>query len=141
MAWKDLVLVKISGAKSFTDRLSKMSSVSTASQVDKALYVAGTLIEVEAETSITAGSVSGPGHIPSLPYEPPNADTRLLDTSIHTVAVGKGRVNVESTAPYAAALEFGTSKMAARPYMNPAAKAKGPEASKLVAEALRRARK
>lgn len=134
-------MVKISGAKLHSDRLQRMASASTTSATDKALYVAGTIIEVYAENSITAGSVSGPGHIPSNPGEPPNADTRLLDTSIHTVAVGKGRVNVESTAPYAADLEFGTSKMAARPYMNPAAKAKGPEASKLVAEALRRARK
>lgn len=134
-------MVKITGAQRFTDRMQRMASASTKSAADKALYVAGTIIEVYAENSITAGSISGPGHIPSNPGEPPNADTRLLDTSIHTVAVGKGRVNVESTAPYAAALEFGTSKMAARPYMNPASKAKGPEASKLVAEALRRARK
>lgn len=121
--------------------MQRMASSSTVSAADRALYVAGTLIEIEAENSITAGSISGAGHIASRPGEAPNADTRLLDTSIHTVTVGKGRVNVESTAPYAAALEFGTSKMEARPYMNPAAKKKGPEARRLVAEALRRARK
>lgn len=118
-----------------------MASNSTTRAADKALYVAGTLIEIEAENSITAGSISGPNHVPSNPYEPPNADTRQLDTSIHTVVVGRGRVNVESTAPYSAALEFGTSKMLPRPFMNPAAKKKGPESQRLVAEAMRRARK
>lgn len=134
-------MVKISGAKLHTDRLQRMASGSTKTEADRALYVAGTLIEIEAENSITAGSISGPGHIPSRPGEPPNADTRLLDTSIHTVVVGSGRVNVESSAPYAAALEFGTSKMEARPYMTPAAKKRGPEARRLIAEALRRTRK
>lgn len=99
------------------------------------------MIEVEAENSITEGSISGPGHIPSLPGEPPNADTRQLDGDIHTVVVGRGRVNVESIAPYSAALEFGTSKMAARPYMGPSAAKKRPEAKRLVAEAVRRSKK
>lgn len=118
-----------------------MGGVKARSLTDRALYVAGQLIEIEAERSITEGSISGPGHIPSKPGEAPNADTRLLDTSIHTVVVGRGRVNVESTAPYSAALEFGTSKMAARPYMTPASKKKSPEAKKLVAEAIRRSTK
>lgn len=135
--------MKISGAKRFTDRLERMASNSTTSAADKALYVAGTLIEIEAENSITAGSISGPNHVPSNPYEPPNADTRQLDGSIHTVVMGRGRVNVEAGEgiDYAVALEFGTSKMLPRPYMNPAAKKKGPEARQLVAEAMRRARK
>ena len=118
-----------------------MSSARTTTLADKALYAAGQLIEIEAEHSITEGSISGAGHVPSLPGQPPNADTRQLDTSIHTVVVGRGRVNVESTAPYSAALEFGTSKMAARPFMAPAAKKKSPEAKKLVAEAIRRSTK
>lgn len=118
-----------------------MSGAQAKSLTDKALYAAGQLIEVEAENSITEGSISGPGHIPSLPGESPNADTRQLDGDIHTVVVGRGRVNVESIAPYSAALEFGTSKMAARPYMNPASQKKSPEAKKLIAEAIRRSTK
>lgn len=134
-------MVKISGAQRFTNRLKRMSGAQAKSLTDKALYAAGQLIEIEAENSITEGSISGPGHIPSLPGEPPNADTRQLDGDIHTVVVGRGRVNVESIAPYSAALEFGTSKMAARPYMNPASQKKSPEAKKLVAEAIRRSTK
>lgn len=131
----------ISGGKVHTDRLKRMSGSRTKSLTDRALYAAGQLIEIEAERSITAGSISGKGHIPSKPGEAPNADTRLLDTSIHTVVVGSGRVNVESTAPYAAALEFGTSRMAERPYMRPAVNAKRGEAQELVAEAVRRSTK
>lgn len=134
-------MVKISGSKRFTDRLARMASSRTTTLAERALFVAGQMIEVEAENSITAGSISGAGHVPSLPGQPPNADTRQLDGSIHTVVVGRGRVNVESTAPYSSALEWGTSKMAARPFMAPAAKKKSPEAKKLVAEAIRRSTK
>lgn len=136
-------MVKISGAQRFTNRLKKMSGAQAKSLTDKALYAAGQLIEVEAENSITEGSISGPGHIPSLPGEPPNADTRQLDGDIHTIVVGKGRVNVEAGAntPYAVILEFGSSKMLPRPYLGPASKKKTPEAKKLVAEAIRRSTK
>lgn len=134
-------MVKISGAKIHTDRLNRMSGARAKSLTDRALYAAGQLIEIESERSITANSISGPGHIPSAPGQPPNADTRLLDTSIHTVVVGPDRVNVESTAPYAAALEFGTSRMAERPYMRPAVNAKRKEANQLIAEAVRRSTK
>jgi len=104
---------------------------------DRALYAAGQLIEIEAEISITRGSVSGKGHVPSKPGEPPNADTRLLDTSIDTVVVGPNRVDVVSSAPYSAALEFGTSRMAERPFMGPAARAKTAEAVDLIARAVK----
>lgn len=124
-----------------TDRLKRMSGARTKSLTDRALYAAGQLIETEAEISITTGSISGKGHIPSAPGEAPNADTRLLDTSIHTVVVGPNRVNVESNAPYSAALEFGTSRMAARPFMTPAANKKRKEANELIAEAVRRSTK
>lgn len=132
-------MVKITGREKVSGRFRRMAA--SRSLTDKALYAAGQAIEIEAEISITAGSVSGAGHIPSKPGEPPNADTRLLDTSIHTVVVGPGRVNVESNAPYSAALEFGTSKMAERPFMRPAVAKKKPEALEIVAEAVRRSTK
>lgn len=96
----------------------------TAREVLQALYVTGQEIEIEAERSITSGSISGAGHIPSLPGQPPNADTRLLDGSIETTIVDAGSspvVHVTSNAPYSAFLEFGTSRMAERPFMRPAA--------------------
>ncbi|WP_260923415.1 HK97-gp10 family putative phage morphogenesis protein [Novosphingobium sp. 9] len=45
-------------------------------------------------------------------------------------------VEVSSNAPYAAPLEFGTSKMAARPYMEPAKNAKRKAVTQLVRKAV-----
>ena len=122
-------------------RLGRMRSPAAKSLTERALYAAGQAIEIHAEVGITTGSISGSGHVASAPGEFPNADSRLLDTSIHTVVVGPNRVNVESTAPYSVALEFGTSRMAARPFMKPSANAKRQEAQELIAEAVRRSTK
>lgn len=119
--------VTIKGAKEHSDRLKRIAQGVNAAVV-RALYAAGQQIEIEAERSITEGSVSGKFHVPSNPGEPPNANTRHLDTNIETTIVSEDppRVNVTSHAEYSAALEFGTSKMAERPFMRPAtAKKKG----------------
>lgn len=129
-------VVKITGADKHAGRLKRMAASRSLTQ--RALYAAGQMIEIEAEISITAGSVSGKGHVASLPGEAPNADTRLLDTNINTVVVGENRVNVEATAPYAGFLEFGTSRMEARPFMGPAANRKRAEAVDLIARAVAR---
>lgn len=115
-------MVKITGPDKHSARLKRMTSPAARSLIERALYVAGQMIEVDAEISITAGSVSGKGHIPSKPGEAPNADTRNLDTNIETTVV-PGRdptVHVSSNAAYSQELEFGTSKMAERPFMRPA---------------------
>jgi hypothetical protein len=50
--------------------------------VTRALFASAQDIAVDAAVSITEGSVSGKGHVPSLPGEPPNADTHVLSNSI-----------------------------------------------------------
>lgn len=125
-------------ARKHSDRLKRMAQ-RTPQQVAKALYAAGQLIEADAEQSITAGSISGAGHIPSLPGQPPNADTRGLDLSIETKIGGPGVVTVEAggpSAPYAAYLEYGTSRMAARPFMRPAVERNRKKVAQMVGEAL-----
>lgn len=136
-------MVKVIGVKLHTDRLKRMSGARSKSTLNKALYAAGQLIEIEAERSITDGAVSGAGHVPAPWGSAPNADSRALDTGIHTVIVGDGRVNVESTAPHAAPMEFGFITKAGNyvgpwPYMLPAAVKKRPEAQALISEAVRR---
>ena len=85
------------------------------------LWNAGELVRIDAQESIKEGAISGSGHVPSLPGQPPNADTHNLDLSIDTrINEGGKTVTVVARARYAAALEFGTSKMAARPYLRPA---------------------
>lgn len=123
--------VRVTGDKAHSARLKRMASEAERIVV-QALYAAGQEIEIEAERSITEGSVSGKHHVPSLPGQPPKADTRLLDTSIETAIVSHQPplVTVTSNAPYSAALEYGTSKMAERPFMRPAtAKKKGAAAA------------
>jgi HK97 gp10 family phage protein len=113
-------VAKVLGLGQRKRRLTRMSDRKASQRRLQALYAAGQQIELDAEISITAGSVSGKDHQPSLPGQPPNADTRLLDTSIETTIERGNQVHVTSNAPYSAALEFGTSKMEERPFMRPA---------------------
>ncbi|MDF1625656.1 MAG: HK97 gp10 family phage protein [Parvibaculaceae bacterium] len=132
--------MKITGALEHEARLKRLASAKARAEVTKALFVGGAEIELEAEHSITNGSISGSGHVASAPGQPPNADTRLLDMSIDTTVQGQTppRVNVTSNAPYSAHLEFGTSKMAERPFMRPAAKKKRSAVTKRIADAIDR---
>lgn len=116
-----------------------MSARDISKAVTKALYRGGRIIEQHAELSITQGSVSGREHAPSLPGDPPKRDTGILDSNIETrvEAENPPEVHVESKAPYSAPLEFGTSKMAARPFMRPAAVARSEEVAKLVGAQVR----
>lgn len=122
-------------AKRHQDRLKRMAQ-RTPQQVARALYQAGELIEQDWENSITAGSVSGANHVPSAPGQPPNADTHFLDSNIETRIGGPGLVVVESLAPYSAALEFGTSKMAARPAARPATERNRRKVTEIVGDAV-----
>ena len=63
-------------------------------------------------------------------------DTGHLKNHIEVTQPGPLRVLVTSNAKYSAALEFGTSKMAARPFMNPAARAKRTEVTMIVRKAV-----
>ena len=115
-------MAKIVGAGKHSRRLGKIAR-DTANEVAKKLYIIGQQVELDAELSITAGSISGKNHVASAPGEPPNADTRHLDSNIETRLEKSSflpRVSVESNAEYSAALEYGTEKMAARPFMRPA---------------------
>lgn len=134
-------MAKITGADKHSARLKRMSGPAAFKLVEQALFVAGQMIEVEAEISITTGSVSGKNHVPSKPGDPPNADTRTLDTNIETIVVSGNEptVHVSSNAPYSQALEFGTSKMAERPFMRPATAKKRDEATALIRKAVDKA--
>lgn len=90
-------------------------------EVLSALFAAGEKVRADAAESIKAGAISGPGHIPSAPGQPPNADTHNLDLSIDVrLNRASGTVYVIARAHYAAALEFGTSRIEPRPFMRPA---------------------
>lgn len=126
---------RIIGRDRVLKRLERMSGKATKDRVSRALFAAGEMVQIEAQVMITAGAVSGKGHVPSRPGEPPNADTHFLANNIETRMVSPKRVEVSSNAPYSAALEFGTSKMGERPFMRPALARKRKEAADLVRKA------
>lgn len=132
------LMARIRGAKEHAARLRRLSSPEAVQQIGAALFAAGSQIETDAAISITNGSISGKRHVPSAPGQPPNADTHVLDRSIETNLVAPFHVQVTANAPYAAALEFGTSKMAERPYMRPAAAKNRKAVAQLVRDAVAR---
>lgn len=102
------------------------------------------LIVEDAQFSIKDGAISGAGHIASLPGEAPNADTHVLDQSIHVGEIvetpGVIRSSAIADAPYAAHLELGTSHMAERPFMAPASRRAHDPIIHSIADRLRKGR-
>lgn len=84
------------------------------------LYEYADQIRAEAFRSISAGSVSGAGHNPSAPGEAPNRDTGALQAGLKVVRTGPLTAEVRAETLYSAPLEFGSSKVAARPFLRPA---------------------
>lgn len=132
---------RITGADGVMAKLSGKLSEQAVRNVGAALFAGGEEIRAEASHLITEGAVSGNNHVPSLPGEPPNEDTGTLRTHIETTQIAPLKVEVSSNAPYAAALEFGTSKMSERPYMRPATQRKREAVVDLVRQAVNRATK
>lgn len=122
----------------------KRLSAELRKELGAVVAAAAGLIEDEAKGLIMAGSSSGREtkkhlHEPSRPGEPPNNDRGTLHGNIETVMKEPLTAEVSSNASYAAALEYGTSKMAARPYMAPAVEATRRRARELLARGVARA--
>lgn len=128
----------LKGARAHVARLRKLSGPALEREVGKVLFAGGQMIQIEAQLSITRGAVSGRNHVPSRPGEPPNQDTGVLAGNIETVQLSPQLVEVSSNAPYSAPLEFGTSKMAARPFMRPARDKMRPKIEDLMVRAVQK---
>lgn len=133
--------MRVTGMKSHKARLNRIRGAAMTREVGKAITVAADLIKVGAQISITEGAVSGRNHVPSAPGLPPNADTHHLSNSITAQRTGLTTAEVSSNAEYSAPLEFGTSRMAARPFMQPAADKNRKKATALVMGAVKRVAK
>lgn len=125
-----------SGQASLEKRLKGITSPRAQKLLGAALVEAGGLIASEAKLSITRGSVSGKGHIPSKPGQPPSQDTGVLASHIEVTQPEVLEVVVSSNAPYSVPLELGTSKMEARPFFRPARDKKKKEARAKFAKAV-----
>jgi hypothetical protein len=124
------------GHKAHLARLRKLSGAGPILLVGKAVFAAAESIAVEAQISITAGAVSGKGHIPSKPGEPPNADTHDLANRIETVQRAPLVAAVESRSDHAM-IEFDWGNVAARPYLRPARDKMIGQARDLVVQAVK----
>lgn len=101
-----------------------------ADEINKAVYASAQKVSTEAKKSLLDGNKSGRvykrrsvSHRASAPGEAPASDTGRLVNSINSYAVGNGEaisVAGRGTVKYATLLEFGTSKIAPRPFMFPA---------------------
>lgn len=96
----------LKGSTAHVLRLRRLTD-ETVPPVSKALFRGAQLIQVEAQISISTGSVSGAGHKPSRPGTPPSGDTGVLANNIETVQKEPLVSEVSSNAPYAAIHEFG----------------------------------
>ena len=131
-------MAKVTGAKRHSQRLRNLPAA-TAREVGKVMFVGAGVIETEARRSIVAGAIQGKGHVPSAPGEPPNRDTGVLDQNVAAKKTGRLTAETASSAPYSAALEFGTSKMEERPFMRPATQKSRPIIENLARAAVSRA--
>lgn len=125
------VEVKVEGLDRI-DRATQRVRDLVAKEITTALYLSAKKVEREAKESILAGNKTGRvykrrtvTHRASAPGEAPASDTGRLVNSIHGeldtakpgeafVVAGRGAVK------YAAMLEFGTVKIAPRPFLHPA---------------------
>ena len=95
--------------------------------VDQYLEYAATDCEKKIKKSITSGSKSGEQytrnntiHQASAPGEAPANDTGKLAGSVKAKKINKNHYQVDIAAEYALYLEFGNSRIQARPFIIPA---------------------
>lgn len=129
-------MARVIGAREHAARLRKLQGPDMIRRVGAALFTGGEIIQVEAQNLISTGAVTGKNHVASLPGEPPNQQWGTLGNNIETNQVAPLKVEVSSNAPYAAALEYGTSRMAERPYLRPAVAKRRKEVTQLVRRAV-----
>lgn len=111
----------VTGVDKALARIRKLATPASQRRIGAAVFVGSNEVATEARLAINEGAVSGKNHVVSHPGEPPNSDTHHLEKNVVTIKTGELTAIVESQAGYGLDLEFGTEKMAARPYMKPAA--------------------
>ena len=116
--------------------------------VADALVVSGQMVRTTAVKSIQTSSSgetvtryrSGGGsytHVTSAPNSAPNTDTGRLVSSV-AVEIQKADVYVGSGLSYAPYLEFGTTNMTQRPWLNPALEQNRRRINKLISDAVKK---
>ena len=134
-----IMTFKFSGVEDATKALEKVKE-DLDQDMKEILLGGGQLIRGEAVRSIQQGSKSGKTykkynptrtHKASAPGEAPASDTGFLVSNIR-VKEQKDVVVVSSEASYSKFLEFGTSKMLARPFLFPAFEKSKPKIAEVI---------
>ncbi len=112
-----MIELEIRGLEQFQRQLRRLSESMRGQVVQDALMAGGYIIEGYAKTEVPV-------------------DTGFLRSSIQTARGPDDTVVVSAEAEYAAYVEYGTSRMAARPYMRPAAEEHMPEIEQAIAAAM-----
>ncbi len=140
------VRVKIKGEKRLEKKLARIP-VEARKGVRRAVAASVAEVQREAILAIRGGSRSGvivtrggKPHQRSAPGEPPKTDTGRLVGSIFAEVAGDGLTGqVGTDVAHGEFLEFGTQKMAARPWLFPAFDRLKPKIKKRIADATREA--
>ena len=134
-----IMTFKFNGVEEATKALEKVKE-DLEKDMKEVLLGGGQLIRGEAVRSIQQGSKSGKTykrynptrtHKASAPGEAPASDTGFLVSNIR-VKEQKDVVMVSSEASYSKFLEFGTSKMLARPFLFPAFEKSKPKIAEVI---------
>jgi len=134
-----IMTFKFSGVGEATKALEKVKE-DLEKDMKEILLGGGQLIRGEAVRSIQQGSKSGKTykrynptrtHKASAPGEAPASDTGFLVSNIR-VKDQKDLVQVRSEASYSKFLEYGTSKMLARPFLFPAMEKSKPKIAQVI---------
>jgi len=125
------------GRKKHKQRMERLSADAVA-MAGKIVFVGADMVRAEAFRGVSAGSVSGKNHVASKPGEYPNRDTGGLQNGFKTEKTGALTAEFRSETDYSRALEFGTSKMAARPHIRPARDTTAPKIQRLFATEMRK---
>lgn len=125
--------------RTYTKRVNKSQTVMAQykKEVEQIINLSANNVRNTAVKSINQHSSSGityekynprRTHTASAAGQPPNTDTGYLANNIYVVIDGdRMSADIESRADYSEALEFGTSKMQARPFMQPALEEERPK--------------
>ena len=121
---------KIKNLSAFESKLKKSLTQDPMKELRKLVQRSALLVEGEAKKSIASGKPTGKTykrggitHTASAAGQPPATDTGFLVSQITTSVKTEGTKvvgQIVASAPYAKPLEFGTTNMAARPFMQPA---------------------
>jgi len=136
----------IKNLKAFQNKLKKRMVTNPEKHLKGLVQRSTTLVEGTAKESIASGSPSGRTyekynprrtHTASAAGQPPATDTGFLVQNITSQVKSEGTKvigQIVASAPYAKPLEFGTTQMSARPFMQPALNKNKPKIKKIFKE-------